>query len=80
MVVMHGSGQNGAQMLRETGYGFDRLADTHGFVVVYPNAYQGYWDVCSVVGSVSAKAFNTASPLPTKIFCLQSQTRPAPMR
>jgi len=58
VVVMHGSGQNGAQMRRDMGYGFDRLADTHGFAVVYPNAYQGYWDVCSVVGSVNAKALN----------------------
>jgi polyhydroxybutyrate depolymerase len=55
VLVMHGSGESGAQMRVETGYGFDRLADEHGFAVVYPNAYEGYWDVCSIVGDVGAK-------------------------
>ncbi len=54
VVVMHGAGENGAQMRIETGYGFDRLADEHGFAVVYPNAYEGYWDVCTVAEDVSA--------------------------
>ncbi len=54
VVVMHGSGQNGARIRISTGYGFERLADEHGFAVVYPNAYEGYWDVCSIVGEVSA--------------------------
>ena len=58
VVVMHGSGENGAQMRIETGYGFERLADQHGFAVVYPNAYDGYWDVCSVVGSIRANGLN----------------------
>jgi polyhydroxybutyrate depolymerase len=58
VVVMHGSGENGARMRIETGYGFDRLADTYGFAVVYPNAHEGYWDVCSIVGSVKADALN----------------------
>jgi polyhydroxybutyrate depolymerase len=55
VVVMHGSGENGARIRISTGYGFERLADEHGFAVVYPNAYEGYWDVCSIVGEVSAK-------------------------
>ena len=38
VVVMHGAGENGAQIRIETGYGFDRLADEHGFAVVYPIA------------------------------------------
>src|SRR6476469_10023974 len=54
VVVLHGSGENGAQIRIETGYGFERLADEHGFAVVYPNAYEGYWDVCNMVGEVSA--------------------------
>jgi len=53
LVVMHGSGQNGAQMRIETGYGFERLADTRGFAVVYPNAYEGYWNACNIVGGGS---------------------------
>ncbi len=54
VLVMHGSGENGARMRIETGYGFDRLADTHGFAVVYPNAHEGDWNACGTVGDVSA--------------------------
>jgi polyhydroxybutyrate depolymerase len=58
VVVMHGAGENGARMRIETGYGFERLADEHGFAVVYPNAYEGYWDVCTVAEDVSANGRN----------------------
>ena len=58
VVVMHGSGENGAQMRIETGYGFDRLADVRGFAVVYPDAYEGYWNACNVVGDYSANKLN----------------------
>jgi polyhydroxybutyrate depolymerase len=53
VVVMLGAGENGARMRIETGYGFDRLADQHGFAVAYPNAYEGFWDVCTQVGDVN---------------------------
>src|SRR5437867_3820686 len=58
VVVMHGAGENGARMRVETGYGFERLADEHGFAVVYPNAYEGYWDVCTIAEDVSANGLN----------------------
>jgi len=58
VVVMHGSGQNGAHMRRATGYGFDRLADEHGFAVVYPDGYEGYWNACNIVGDYSANKLN----------------------
>lgn len=58
VVVMHGSGQNGAQMRRATGYGFERLADEHRFAVVYPNGYEGYWNACNIVGDYSANKLN----------------------
>jgi len=54
VVVMHGAGENGARIRIETGYGFDRLADLHGFAVVYPNAFEGYWNACNIVGEASA--------------------------
>ena len=54
VLVMHGSGENGAEMRMETGYGFERLADKHGFAVVYPNAYEGYWNGCGIVGGGDA--------------------------
>ena len=53
VLVMHGSGQNGAQIGLETGYGFERLADQHGFAVVYPDAYTFDWNDCSKVGDFS---------------------------
>ncbi len=53
VVVMHGSGQNGAQIRMETGYGFDRLADQHGFAVVYPSSHSFDWNDCSKVGDFS---------------------------
>src|ERR1700674_2831910 len=58
VVGMHGAGENGARIRIETGYGFERLADEHGFAVVYPNAYEGYWNVCNIVGDVSANGLN----------------------
>lgn len=58
VVVMHGSGQNSAQMRRATGYGFERLADEHDFAVVYPDGYEGYWNACNIVGDYSANKLN----------------------
>jgi polyhydroxybutyrate depolymerase len=54
VVVMHGSGQNGAQTRKWTGYGFERLADERGFAVVYPDGYEGYWNACNIVGDYAA--------------------------
>jgi len=58
VVVMHGSGQSGAEMRKWTGYGFDRLADEHGFAVVYPDGFGGYWDACNIIGDYSANKLN----------------------
>jgi polyhydroxybutyrate depolymerase len=58
VMVMHGSGENGAQIRVETGYGFDRLSDEHGFAVVYPDSYTFDWDDCSVVGDFSVNGRN----------------------
>lgn len=58
VVVLHGSGQSGAQVRVETGYGFDRLADANGFIVVYPDAFEGFWNACNIVGDYSANALD----------------------
>ncbi len=50
VMVLHGSGQNGAQIRTETGYGFERLADQHGFGVVYPSGKSFDWNDCSKTG------------------------------
>ncbi len=54
VMVMHGSGEDGAQIRIDTGYGYERLADQHGFAVVYPNSYSFDWNDCSKVGDFSA--------------------------
>jgi polyhydroxybutyrate depolymerase len=58
VVVMHGSGEDSARMRVATGYGFERFADERGFVVVYPNGYEGYWNACNVVGDYGANKLN----------------------
>jgi polyhydroxybutyrate depolymerase len=50
VMVLHGSGQNGAQIRTETGYGFERLADQHHFAVVYPSGKSFDWNDCSKTG------------------------------
>ncbi|MCX7033064.1 MAG: alpha/beta hydrolase-fold protein [Arenimonas sp.] len=53
VLVMHGSGE-GPQALREgTGYGFERLADQHGFAVVYPKSFGSDWNDCSSIGNAA---------------------------
>lgn len=58
VVVMHGTDGNAAQMRMVTGYGFDRLADEHGFVVVYPNGIEGAWNACNITGDYAANKLN----------------------
>ena len=53
VVVMHGSGENGAQIRIGTGYEFERLADQHGFAVVYPNSRSFDWNDCGKTGDYS---------------------------
>ena len=50
LIVMHGSGETGEQIRAGTGYGFERLADQHGFAIVYPDSYTFDWNDCSSVG------------------------------
>jgi len=50
VVVLHGSGQNGAQIRMETGFGFDRLADQQQFAVLYPSSKSFDRNDCSNTG------------------------------
>jgi polyhydroxybutyrate depolymerase len=53
VLVLHGSGE-GPQALRVgTGYGFERLADQHGFAVVYPKSFAFDWNDCSSIGNTA---------------------------
>lgn len=55
VVVLHGSGQNGAQIRMETGFGFDRLADQQQFAVLYPSSKSFDWNDCSKTGDFNAE-------------------------
>lgn len=55
MLVLHASGGNASSIRRQTGYGFEMLAQRHGFVVVYPEGIGGYWNDCRRAGRFAAK-------------------------
>lgn len=55
VVIFHGSRGSGERIRQATGFGFDRLADTHGFVVLYPEGYRGNWNDCRAAGNYPAK-------------------------
>jgi polyhydroxybutyrate depolymerase len=44
LIVLHGSGIDGAKIREWTGYEFDEMADKHGFTVVYPDGYKHNWN------------------------------------
>ena len=50
LLVMHGSGQSAQDIRVETGYGFERLADQHGFAIAYPDSYSFDWNDCGKIG------------------------------
>ncbi|MFZ2029592.1 MAG: PHB depolymerase family esterase [Vitreimonas sp.] len=54
VIALHGSDGSAAQVRIATGYGFERLADQHGFAVAYPNAWEGNWNGCNIVGDFVA--------------------------
>ncbi len=58
MVVLHGSLGNSEQARAGYGYGFDVLADAEGFVVVYPQGYEGHWNDSRKAGPFAAKREN----------------------
>jgi polyhydroxybutyrate depolymerase len=53
VLVMHGSGESARQIRSGTGYGFERLANEHGFAVVYPDSSTFDWNDCIRVGDFS---------------------------
>jgi len=58
VIVLHGSGMNGARMRLCTSYEFDCLADQHGFVVIYPDGYRRNWNDCRKYATFPAKREN----------------------
>ncbi|WP_181373082.1 alpha/beta hydrolase family esterase [Massilia glaciei] len=50
VLVLHGSGEGPQRIRVGTGYGFERLADEHGFAVAYPKSFAPDWNDCSSIG------------------------------
>jgi polyhydroxybutyrate depolymerase len=44
--VLHASMGDGREARSSTYYEFDRLADRHGFLAVYPDGYEQHWNDC----------------------------------
>jgi polyhydroxybutyrate depolymerase len=53
VLVLHGSGEGPQAIRAGTGYGFERLADQHGFAVVYPKSFAFDWNDCSTIGDTA---------------------------
>ena len=56
--AFHGSRGDGRRMRRALYFELDRLADEHGFVVVYPDGYRNHWNDCRQAGGYDAKLEN----------------------
>ena len=58
VIVLHGSLMDAKLMREWTGYEFDKLADQHGFVVVYPDGYKHNWNDCHSKATFAAHTEN----------------------
>ncbi len=60
--VLHGSDGNGVQMRKFSHFQFDVLADREGFIVAYPDGYQGFWNDCRKSADYAANVENIDDP------------------
>lgn len=62
LLAFHGSKGDGETMRVYTGYGFERLADRYGFIVVYPDGYARHWNDCRKSGPYAANTLDVDDP------------------
>lgn len=60
--VLHGSGSQGEHMRIGTAYGYEKLADSEYFIVVYPTGYENHWNDCRGSANYSANTKNIDDP------------------
>ncbi|MFG0382079.1 alpha/beta hydrolase family esterase [Pseudomonas sp. zbq_18] len=58
LFVLHGSLQTIDDIRRYSAYEFERLADQHGFIVVYPQGFERNWNDCRRTANYPARAQN----------------------
>jgi polyhydroxybutyrate depolymerase len=58
LIVLHGSVQDAPTMRQFSGYEFERLADAHKFLVVYPNGYENNWNDCRRAAAYPARTLD----------------------
>lgn len=58
LIVLHGSGIDGARMRAWTGFEFDVMADRYGFAVAYPDGYGKNWNDIRKTAPFAAKQKN----------------------
>lgn len=54
VLVLHGSNGDGAGARGMMAYEFDRLAERHGFLAVYPDGFDAHWNGCRAAGPYRA--------------------------
>lgn len=52
--VLHGSMGHGDRIRKLMGYDFEQIAEREGFVVIYPDGFEGHWNDCRRTASYSA--------------------------
>lgn len=60
--ILHGSMSSGNVVRKMTGYSFDQLADSEGFIAVYPNGYDNHWNDCRGSANYAANVQNIDDP------------------
>jgi len=58
LLVLHGSMQSIDDIRTYTGYEFERLAEQHGFALIYPQGFKNNWNDCRKSASYPAKVEN----------------------
>jgi polyhydroxybutyrate depolymerase len=56
--ILHGSMSKGEDVRKMTAYGFDLLADSEGFIAVYPDGYENHWNDCRGSANYAANVEN----------------------
>lgn len=53
--MLHGSRQSIADIREFSGYEFEKLADQHGFILIYPAGFENHWNDCRGAATYSAR-------------------------